>query len=70
MQLQAPFARGKAVLMVKTIAFELLALAVCFHDVYITIQALCMMKCYVLKYEGIVNVDSSIDLKYYAPIFR
>ena len=25
---------------------------------------------YVLKYEGIVNVDSSIDPKYYAPIFR
>ena len=25
---------------------------------------------YILKYEGIVNVDSSIDLKYYEPIFR
>ena len=59
MQLQAPFARGKAVLMVKTITFELLALAVCFHDAYITILTLCMMTCYVLKYEGIVNVDSS-----------
>ena len=46
MQLQAPFARGKAVLMVKTITFELLALAVCFQDVYITLLTLCMMTCW------------------------